>query len=107
MYEKTTCPNCNSVYYRSLRVCNAEIRTGSVLKTVETIETITEDDLVRDILRSLTGCISDGVAISELCEILNTVFGVSSQNVCEIVERIKLELDMYCPDRKHLYFIQA
>jgi hypothetical protein len=107
MYEKITCPNCHKTYYRNVQFHSQEIRTGSVLRTVETTETISEDELLKDILQSLNGCISDGIAIFELCKILNTAFGVSSQNICEIVERIKLELDMYCPDRKHLYFIQT
>jgi len=72
---------------------------------VETTETISEDELVRNILEST--CISDGIGMYELYETLKTCFGISPQVIHEIVDRIKIELDMYCPDREHLYFVNA
>ena len=41
----------------------------------------------------------------ELCKILKDKFGILEQYCCDIVQRLKVELDMYSPDHRHLYFV--
>lgn len=84
-----------------------DTKSGPTIKMVETTETISEEDLVLNIMRSVSNHVTDGMAIYELCETLKTCFEISPGHVCDLMQKIKIELDMYCPDRKHLYFVNA
>ncbi len=77
------------------------------LKDIEVSDTVSEEQLVRDVLRELMGHIYNGITVSELCRILKDNFGILSRYCCDFIQRLKIELDMYCPDRKHLYFVEG
>lgn len=68
-------------------------------------ETITEEELAASILRELQGYVYDGITTRQLCKVLKDKFGVAFQYCCDIVQRLKIEMDMYSPDRQHLYYV--
>ena len=72
---------------------------------LEVDETISEEELAASILGELQGHVYNGITTRELCKILKNNFGVSFSYCCDIVQRLKIELDMYCPDRQHLYYV--
>ena len=78
-----------------------------ILEDIDVRETVTEDQLVRDVLRELMEHIYNGISISELCRILKDNFGILSRYCCDLIQSLKIELDMYCPDREHLYFVEG
>ena len=53
-----------------------------------------------------------GVSERELTEIVDSLRDTEVENIevvaaycCDLIQRMKIELDMYCPDRQHLYFV--
>lgn len=48
----------------------------------------------------------DGVEIRELCEILKKYYGLVAAYCCDLVVKIRIELGMYSPDRRYLYFVK-
>lgn len=78
--------------------------------TIEDIsidETLTAEKFVRSVLCTVHGYIRDGIEVSELCQILRKYYGIASAYCCDLIQRIKIELDMYCPDHKRLYFVNG
>jgi hypothetical protein len=66
-----------------------------------------EDELTYNILQNLNSLIHDGIEIKVLAEILKENYGVNEPCCRGFIERIKIELDMYCPDMKKLYFVES
>jgi hypothetical protein len=50
---------------------------------------------------------SNSITTYELCHVLKEYFGVVVVCCCDLIQRMEIELDMYCPDQEHLYFIEA
>ncbi|MCS3923879.1 hypothetical protein [Methanosalsum natronophilum] len=72
---------------------------------MEIVSTVDKEQLVYDIFRELNGFIYHGITTHELCYILKDKFRVAYKYCCDIIEELKIKLDMYCPDREHLYYV--
>ena len=76
-----------------------------MVENVDVVDSLTEDEMIRDVLRGLQGAITDGIEVEVLAGILKENFGVTGACCRGLIERIQLELDMYSPDKKRLYFV--
>jgi|GEM_PF-794045 len=112
MFIKAHCPVCGIDVYHNIRLqalenLNFEGEVQACRYAVENIEitdSLTEEEFVRDILQSLQRVIHDGIEVEVLSGILKENYGVTGACCSELIEKIELELGMYCPDRKKLYF---
>jgi hypothetical protein len=112
MFVKAHCPVCGTNVYHNIRLHALEKRNfageGQACRyTVENInvtDSLTEDELIRNILQGLQSVIDDGIEVEILSGILRENYGVTESCCSGIIERIQLELGMYCPDKKKLYF---
>ena len=59
------------------------------------------------ILYKLSNHMYDGITTDEFCKLLKKHFGVASKYCCDFIQKLKIEMDMYCPDHQHLYFVKA
>jgi hypothetical protein len=76
-----------------------------MVTNVSVTESVKVEVLVSDIIRMAGAYIHNGMTIQELLTILKNVFGIAERYCFDLVQAIKIELDMYCPDREHLYFV--
>lgn len=112
MFIKIHCPICGGDMYHDIRLSALEYlhfegereACRYVIENIEIQDSLTEEELVRSILKSLQKVIHDGIEVKTLIEVLEENYGVTGRCCTEIIERIQLELGMYCPDRKRLYF---
>lgn len=72
---------------------------------IEVVDSLTEEELAHEVLKVLSNHIYNGISTSELCRILKEKFGILARYCCDLIQRLKIELDMYCPDHQHLYFV--
>ncbi|AKB19046.1 hypothetical protein [Methanosarcina sp. WWM596] len=113
MFIKAHCSVCGTDVYHNIRLhalehLNFEGEGQACRYAVESIEvadTLTEEELVRNVLQGLARIIHDGIEVKVLAGILKENYGITGICCRELIERIQLELDMYCPDRKRLYFV--
>ncbi|MCC4770735.1 hypothetical protein FXV91_11255 [Methanosarcina sp. DH2] len=75
-----------------------------VIENIKVQDSLTEEELVRNILHSLQKIIYDGIEVEILIGVLEENYGVTEACCKDLIEKIQLELQMYCPDRKRLYF---
>lgn len=73
---------------------------------MEVCDTVSEEELAREIVCELRGLMYNGMTVDEFCRILKKYYGVASKYCCDLIQRMKEELDMYCPDRQHLYYVE-
>ena len=112
MFIKAHCPVCGTDVYHNVRLhalehLNFEGEGQACRYMVENIrvtDSLTEDELIGNILQSLQRVIIDGIEVEILAGILKENYGVTVSCCSGIIERIQLELGMYCPDKKRLYF---
>jgi hypothetical protein len=112
MFIKTHCPVCGNEIYHDIRLSALEhlLFEGErqacryVIENIEVQDSLTEEELVRNILQSLQKIIYNGIEVEVLIGILEENYGVTGTCCRDLIERIQLELEMYCPDRKRLYF---
>ena len=112
MFIKIHCPICDSDMYHDIRLSALEYlhfegereACRYVIENIEIQDSLTEEELVRSILKSLQKVIYDGIEVENLIVVLEENYGVTESCCMGIIERIQLELGMYCPDRKRLYF---
>ena len=78
-----------------------------MVENIDVDETISEEEMVSSVLQELCGYVYEGITTYELCRVLKEYFGVVAAHCCDLIQRMKIELDMYCPDKQHLYFIRA
>ena len=113
MYVRTHCPVCGTEQYHNIKLHALETKQFSDLcnaaryavEYIEVSDTLTEEEFARDILRSMRLHVHDGVDVRELCNVLKNTYGIAAAHCCDLIQRIKIELGMYCPDRKHLYYV--
>ncbi|AKB78617.1 hypothetical protein MSHOH_2134 [Methanosarcina horonobensis HB-1 = JCM 15518] len=74
------------------------------LSNVEIIDTISEKDLLRYVFLSLGSMVYNGMKIEDLEDIVIEKFGITRPCCKELIEKIILELNLYTPDMKTLYF---
>jgi phage gp36-like protein len=82
-----------------------EIKKISRVTAAEIIDTCSPEELVESVMYELASHVYDGITTHELCRILREKFSVLEQYCCDIVQRLKNEMYMYCPDRQHLYYV--
>lgn len=109
MYVKTQCPICGEGSYHNLRLRVVEEikkhRSIFTLSDVDVTDTVTEEELAHEVLVVLRAHLYNGISTVELCRILKDKFGILARHCCDIIQRLKIEMDMYCPDKQHLYFV--
>ena len=113
MYIRARCPVCGTDVYHDIFVHVQKYRhfEGNIqshrytVKNIESIDSQSEDELVYNILQKLNNLIHDGIEIEVLVGILKEDYGIAGACCRDLIERIKLELDMYCPDMKKLYYV--
>lgn len=109
MYIKTNCTKCGNADFHDIQwwIVN-EIKKGqSNIKVddIEVCDTVSEEELARHVINELRPFMRDGITTDEFCKILKKYYGVASKYCCDLIQRMKIELGMYCPDRQHLYFV--
>jgi hypothetical protein len=115
MFIKAHCPVCSADVYHNIRLQALEYLNFEgeeqafkyVIKNIDVTDSLTEEELVRNILQSLQRVINDGIEIEVLSGILKEKYGITEACRSGLIERIQLELGMYCPDRKRLYFADS
>jgi len=115
MYVKARCPVCSTDVFHDIRVKSFKHRHFEgdlqaykyMVKNIEITDTLTEKELIKDILQSLQKIIHDGIEVEVLAGILKENYGITGACCRGLIERIQLELDMYCPDMKKLYFVES
>ena len=80
-------------------------KTTFSVASVDVTDTVSEEQLAHEVLKVLRSHIYNGISTHELCRILRDRFGVLEQYCCDIVQLLKIEMNMYCPDRQHLYYV--
>lgn len=111
MYIKTKCTKCGNPDFHDIhwRIIG-EIKKGQTTASVDEMEvydSVSEEELARQIVCELRGFIYNGMTVDEFCRILKKYYGVASKYCCDLIQRMKNELDMYCPDRQHLYYVES
>ena len=112
MFVKAHCPVCGTDVYHNIRLHSLEHLSFEgegqacryAVENIKIIDSLTEDELIMQILQGLQRVINDGIEVEILSGILKENYGVTEACCNEIIERIQLELGMYCPDKKRLYF---
>lgn len=80
--------------------------TRYLIENIDVNETNSEEEMQDLCSKNFRGYVYDGITTYELCHILKEYFGVVAVYCCDLIQRIKLEMDMYCPDHQHLYFVE-
>jgi hypothetical protein len=116
MFIRGKCPKCNEVFYQDLIVqCEEHHITFEdnrqmsyyLVKNLDVKETVSEEEMAQSVIRELKGYVYNGITVRELYHTLQTYFGVVAIHCCDLIQRIKIDLDMYCPDREHLYYVNS
>jgi hypothetical protein len=112
LYIRTCCTECGNSDYHNVKLKALEHTvfddfTTAYRYTIEYIEvtdTLSEEEMAARILKEVRSVLRNGIDIQELCRIIKEYFGVAANYCCDIIQRIKLEAGMYCPDKVHLYY---
>ena len=111
MYIKTNCPICRGALFHNLRIYERETITAhastSEIYRIDVTDSCTPEELAESAIHVLADHVYNGISTNELCKILREKFGVLEQYCCDLVQQLKIELDMYCPDRQHLYYVET
>ncbi|WMW22770.1 hypothetical protein RE476_02810 [Methanolobus mangrovi] len=111
MYVKTKCPICGENSYHNLRLHRRSLFLGgskvSWIIDADVTDSCTPEELAKSALCVLADHVYNGISTNELCKILKEKFGVLEQYCCDLIQQLKIEMDMYCPDRQHLYYVEA
>ncbi|WP_319507377.1 hypothetical protein [uncultured Methanolobus sp.] len=111
MYIKTNCPICRGALLHNLKIYERETITAdastSEIYRIDVTDSCTPEELAESAIQVLADHVYNGISTNELCKILKEKFGVLEQYCCDLVQQLKIELDMYCPDRQHLYYVET
>jgi hypothetical protein len=115
MYIRTHCTHCGQPDYHDIKLHALEHTvfddlthaTRYSVEHIEVAETLSEEEMAHAVMQELRGYVQDGVTVQELCNVLKRYFGVVANHCCDLIQRLKIEMDLYCPDRSHLYFVEA
>ncbi|WP_407356759.1 hypothetical protein [Methanolobus sp. WCC5] len=109
MFIKTKCPVCGEDTFNHIKLHRRSVFLGeqkvSWITAAEITDTCSPEELAVSVMHELRGHVYNGVTTHELCRVLRDKFGVLEQYCCDIVQKLKIELNMYCPDRRHLYYV--
>ncbi len=111
MYIKSNCPICGGAILHDLRICEKETIIADTstreIHRIDVLDICTPEELAISAMHELASHVYNGISTNELCKILREKFGVLEQYCCDLVQQLKIELDMYCPDRQHLYYVET
>ncbi|MDP2217492.1 MAG: hypothetical protein Q8J68_09420 [Methanolobus sp.] len=111
MYIKTPCYVCGEKSFHYVKVHHRIVFLGdrkiSWVTSADVTDTCSPEELAASVLHELSNHVYNGITTNELCKILREKFGVLEQYCCDIVQLLKIRMHMYCPDRQHLYFVDA
>lgn len=115
MYIITPCPHCGQTAFHFVTLhciettefCDFDSASRYAVEYIQVKETVSEAELLSQIFRTIRDFVKDGIEVKELYQILKTQYGIAAVYCQDLIQKIKVELDMYCPDRQHLYFVTA
>lgn len=116
MFIRINSPHCKKPAYHDVVVKSMEFKLtfnddsqmlSYLINNMEAENTITEEKIASLVLQELKSHVYDGITVNELCRALKECFGVVAVYCCGIIQRFKLEMGMYWPDRVHLYFVEC
>ena len=115
MYIKAGCPVCGSPIFHNLRIKYDKYRRfdGDIpvyrydIKNIDVTDTLTEKELMKDVIQSLHRLIHDGIEVETVEGILKDGYGITGPCCKEFLEKITEELNLYSPDMKRLYFVES
>lgn len=113
-YINTRCTKCGNLDYHNLKLyCIEQIRFDGKtdihsykIRDIEVTDTVSQEEFAESVLHELADHVYNGITTKELCRILERQFGVMARYCCDVIQRLKIELDMYCPDHNHLYYVE-
>jgi len=113
MYVKTKCPICGTDQYHKIKLHALETTQFTDLDSaarymveyIEVADAVTEEELASEVLHGLKPYLYDGIDVREICRVLKKHYGVAAAYCCDLVARLKIEMGMYCPDHRHLFFV--
>jgi hypothetical protein len=106
MYIKTKCPICYGGLFLDVKVDYTE-SNGELIPSFMDVRDVCDCRVLEDsIIDQIKPHIHDGVRVRDVAHLLEKYFGISDTHCCDLVQSIKIKLDMYCPDRQHLYFVR-
>jgi hypothetical protein len=100
LYFKSRCPKCLNPNWHDIHVAFL----GADWEEVYLKETVSEEVFAAHVIRGVKDYIKDGIKIKDLCKILVDMYGIAKNFCCDLIQRIKLELCLYSPDRKRLFY---
>jgi len=80
---------------------NGKLFSHSTIKEVEVRETVTEEILMKSVLKTLREHKKLHISKEELADTLKNIFGTSSELSCEIAEKIQRENEVLEADFKY------
>jgi len=104
VYIKTRC-KCGRECFHNVRVRVIQDRGTLEIDDANVMNSVEAEQLTQNILKELHGYVYDGITTRQLCKVLKDKFGAAFQYCCDIVQRLKIEMDMYSPDRQHFYYV--
>jgi hypothetical protein len=81
-------------------ILNGKLFSRSTIKGVEVRETVTEEILMKSVLKTLREHKKLHMSKEELADTLKNIFGISSELSCEIAEKIQSENEVLEADFK-------
>lgn len=114
MFIKINCPVCGGEAYHDIRLSALEYLHFEgekqawkyIIENIKVKDSLPEEEFVGSILQSMQKIIHDGIEVEVLIETLQEKYGVTESCCMDLIEKIQLELNMYCPDRERLYFAE-
>lgn len=79
--------------------------SGKVHK-IEVTDTCTREEMIQQIMRDMCDYVCDGIKASEIYSILECDYGIAPGHCYDLVQKLMIEMNMYCPDREHLYYVK-
>lgn len=110
MYIKLKCPVCGNGAYHNVHIDEKiMLRNGeldSKILDIRVTDSCPQEEMWTHLLRDLVPKVKDGMTTGELYTILEVDYGILASHCYDAVQRIMVELDMYCPDRVHLRYVE-
>lgn len=110
MWVKVGCPTCGEELYINIRM-GYVVRVSKGIPTVgitdiEPTDTCTSSELLRDMIKTIKPLIKDGIPVIELHKMISIGHGLPEKYCYDILQKLKDEMELCCPDKEHLYHIK-
>lgn len=111
---RVECPSCKTSAYHEVdieyevkNILKKEERVKSYdVKNINVNKSISEECFLKDILPSMDSFLRNGICIKEITDFLKKHHHIPDYYCNDVVQRIKIEYDMYSPDQQCLYFVK-